>query len=57
MQVQIWRRYKFEIVVTMREARDGRVPQCNAGANVAEGSRGGCFSHCNAGTDVVQVRI
>ena len=32
--VQMWRRYKFEIVVTIREARDGRFPPCNAGADV-----------------------
>ena len=57
MLVQMRRRDKFEIVVAMREARNGRFPQCNAGADVAEGSRGGCFSHCNAGADVVQVRI
>ena len=54
MLVQMWRRYKFEIVVTLKEARDGRFPQCNAGADVAEGSRGGCFSHYNAGADVAQ---
>ena len=53
MLVQMWSRYKFEIVVTLREARGGRFPQCNAGADVAEGSRGGCFSHCNGGADVV----
>ena len=30
----------------------GRFLQCNAG--VVEGSRGGCFSHCNAHPDVGQ---
>ena len=30
----------------------GRFLQCNAA--VAEGSRGGCFSHCNAHPDVGQ---
>ena len=47
MLVQMWRRDKLEIAVTLREARGGRFPQCNAGADVAEGSRSGCFSHCN----------
>ena len=32
----------------------GRFLQCNAGADVVEGSRGGCFSHCNAHPDVGQ---
>ena len=36
MMVQMSGRYKFEIVVTLREARDGRFPQCNAGANVVQ---------------------
>ena len=53
----MWRRGEFEIVVTLREAKDGRFPQCNSGADVAEGSRVGCFSHCNAGADAVQVQV
>ena len=46
MLVQMWGKEKFEIVVTLREARGGRFPQCNAGADWAEGSRGARFSQC-----------
>ena len=49
MLVQMRRRYKFEVVVTSETARDGHFPQCTAGADAVEGSRGGCFWHWNAG--------
>ena len=34
--MQMRRNYKFEIIVTSREARGSRIPQCNAGADAAQ---------------------
>ena len=40
MLIQMWGRDRFEVAVTVRQARDDRFPQCNAGADVAWGNAG-----------------
>ena len=59
MLVQMWRRYKFEIVVTMTENVMLVQMWCRYEFEIAValGGSGGCFSHCNAGADVGQGKI
>ena len=39
MLIQMWGRDRFEVAVTVRQARVGRFPQCNAGADVVHGGK------------------